>query len=83
MTALLLANKATFPLCSHLLFPTIYQCALIHRFVISHLRQDSKYAVCSDVPVCLHTPKSFLNGCVIVTSDVGGGGLWRREQKAG
>lgn len=40
MTAPLLANKATFPLRSHLLFPTVYQCALIHLFLISHLRPE-------------------------------------------
>ncbi len=61
MTAPLLANKATFPLCSHLLFPTVYQCALIHLFLISHLSQNVQQicSFCGDVPVCLHTPRSL------------------------
>lgn len=46
MTALLLANKATFSLHYHLLFPTVYQCALIHLFLISHLHQNVQQ-ICS------------------------------------
>lgn len=42
----------------------------------------SKHAVCSDVPVLsVYSQKPVLSyGCVIVASDVGGDGLWRKQK---
>lgn len=64
MTALLLANIATLLLRSHLLFPTVYLCALFHLVLVFHLLPNAKQTcTCFEV-------------CVIVASEVGGDGLW-------
>lgn len=78
MTALFLANKATFPFQSHFLFPAAYQCVLHLLFILSCNGMCSKYAVYGGIPVFSRNPRSpWFHMVVIVASGVGGDGLER------
>jgi len=88
MTAPLLANKATFPLHSHLLFPTVYQCALL--FLISHLRQDVQQICslrrCTCYLYVLPEACAFIrlrNGCIrsLAETVCGESKHWRAKQE--
>lgn len=73
MTALLLANEATFPLYPHLLFPAVYPCTLIHPSLIS---QACSLQRC----FCVYSLKTLSGGGVVVASDAVGRGLWRERK---